>query len=136
MALAQELQPHSLVQVQLAASSLIPHRLPDRAVRQPGGRLAVARILAGDGDLVLDIHDFVAVVRRTTARCRQRLMASQTPWLSLTRSQHVGPQAFRSPARVSKAWPAGIRSPHQAQILLSRAARNASGNDAGSSAGV
>ena len=37
------------------------------------------------------------------------------------RSQHAGPQALRSSARVSKAWPAGIRSPHQAQIRQSGA---------------
>lgn len=47
------------------------------------------------------------------------------------RSQHVGPQAFRSPARVSKAGPAGICSLHQAQTRRSRAERSASGNDVG-----
>ena len=52
---------------------------------------------------------------------------SHTPCVSLMWSLRVGPQALSSPARMSKARPAGIRSPHQAQILRSRAARNSSG---------
>lgn len=54
--LAHQLQPHGLVQVQLATSRLRIHRGPHRAGGQPGGQLAVAGLLAGDGDLVVNVH--------------------------------------------------------------------------------
>ena len=54
--LAQEFQPHGLVQVQLAIARLGLYRGPDRTAGQPRGRFAVAGLLAGDGDLVANIH--------------------------------------------------------------------------------
>ena len=67
VALAQELQPHGLVQVELAAVRLRVHRGPDRAVGQPGGRVAVPRLLAGDGDLVVNVHGVLPATVRFAA---------------------------------------------------------------------
>ena len=56
VALAQQIQPHGLVEVQLTTIRLRIHRRPDGTAGQPRGHVAVTGLLAGYDDLVVYLH--------------------------------------------------------------------------------